>query len=80
MALQQGTRGSYNPILLCLEQPLESVRSRCDFFGVRHIPLGAFFLLDLGTTRDHLIRADPREHKLASIQTILKRSPNCRLF
>jgi phosphatidate phosphatase APP1 len=47
-----------------------------DFFTVRRIPLGAFFLLDLGTTRDHIIRPEPREHKLGAIRTILETQPN----
>jgi phosphatidate phosphatase APP1 len=76
LALQQGTQGSYNPIYYVSNGPWNLYDLLTDFFEVRHIPPGPFFLLDLGTTHDHLIRAEPRQHKLGSIKTILETQPN----
>jgi phosphatidate phosphatase APP1 len=76
LALQQGTHGSYNPFYYVSNGPWNLYDLIMDFFTVRRIPLGAFFLLDLGTTRDHIIRPEPREHKLGAIRTILETQPN----
>jgi phosphatidate phosphatase APP1 len=75
LALQQGTTATYNPIYYVSNGPWNIYDLLIDFFTVRQIPLGPLFLTDLGTTEDHLIRADPLEHKLTAIESILDTHP-----
>jgi len=75
-ALQQGTRSTHNPIYYVSNSPWNLYDLLVDFFEVRGIPLGAFFLLDLGLTEDYLVRPDPQAHKLKRIKEIMLTHPN----
>ncbi|MBZ0286185.1 MAG: DUF2183 domain-containing protein, partial [Anaerolineae bacterium] len=54
-ALQAGTTSTYNPIFYVSSSPWNLYDLLMDFFEVREIPIGPFFLKDLGLTREHLI-------------------------
>ncbi len=76
-ALQKGAQSTgYNPIFYVSNSPWNLYDLLVDFFGVRQIPLGAFFLIDLGLTRDHFIRVDPVEHKLGAIDDLFSAYSN----
>ncbi|HEX3053969.1 MAG TPA: phosphatase domain-containing protein [Aggregatilineaceae bacterium] len=75
-ALQKGTRSTYNPIYYVSNSPWNLYDLLVDFFEVRGIPLGAFFLLDLGLTEDHLVRPDTEAHKQGRIEEIMLAHPN----
>ena len=74
-ALQRGSGEQNNPIFYVSNSPWNLYDLLVDFFKVRRIPLGPLFLTDLGLTSDHLIRPDPREHKLKHIATLMERYP-----
>lgn len=80
LALQKGTATTYNPIYYVSNGPWNIYDLLIDFFTVRQIPLGPLFLVDLGTTEDHLIRRSGLEHKLGAIETILDLHPELKFI
>jgi len=74
-ALQIGTNGSYNPIFYVSNSPWNLYDLIVDFFEVRDIPIGTFFLKDLGLTENHLFADSPQQHKIGLIQTLLNQHP-----
>ncbi|WP_119071649.1 App1 family protein [Aggregatilinea lenta] len=76
LALQRGTANTYNPIYYVSNSPFNLYDLLMDFFEVRQIPLGPLFLTNLGLTDEHFFRADPVEHKLGAIDTILTTHPD----
>lgn len=74
-ALQQGTGHSYNPIYYVSNSPWNLYDLLVDFFEVRGIPPGTFFLTDIGLTPTKLIRQNGMRHKLAVIETLLLTHP-----
>lgn len=76
-ALQQGAgQGSvYNPIFYVSNSPWNLYDLLIDFFEVRGIPKGTFFLSDLGLTPNKLIRSNGAKSKFGCIQTLLETHP-----
>ncbi|MBC7872194.1 MAG: DUF2183 domain-containing protein, partial [Chitinophagaceae bacterium] len=74
-ALQLGTIGGYNPIFYVSNSPWNLYDLIVDFFEVRDIPIGTFFLKDLGLTENHFIADNSQEHKTGLIQTLLDQHP-----
>lgn len=74
-ALHFGPDGVYNPLYYVSNSPWNLYDLLVDFFSVRGIPPGAFFLLDLGLTGDHLFRPDGFEHKVGTIELLLNTNP-----
>jgi len=75
-ALQAGTNSTYNPIFYVSSSPWNLYDLLIDFFDVRDIPLGPFFLLDLGLTREHFLTGDHMHHKFAAISSIMESHTN----
>lgn len=74
-ALQKGTHPTYNPIYYVSNSPWNLYDLLVDFFEVRKIPLGPFFLTEMGLTEDHLIREEGFKHKLTQIKWLLNTHP-----
>ena len=74
-ALQQGVGHGFNPIHYVSNSPWNLYDLLVDFFEVRGIPPGTFFLTDLGLTPTKLIRQSGMRHKLAVIETLLQTHP-----
>ena len=74
-ALQQGTGQGYNPIYYVSNSPWNLYDLLADFFEVRGIPPGTFFLTDIGLTPTKLIKQNGMRHKLAVIETLLQTHP-----
>lgn len=74
-ALQQGTGHGFNPIYYVSNSPWNLYDLLVDFFEVRGIPPGTFFLTDIGLTPTKLIRQSGMRHKLAVIETLLRTHP-----
>ena len=75
-ALQQGTAASFNPIFYLSKSPWNLYDLLVDFFEVREIPLGPFFLIDMGIAPDKLLMPDTREYKLKYIELLLEGYPH----
>ncbi len=75
-ALQTGINNTYNPIYYVSSSPWNLYDLLLDFFEVREIPIGPFFLQDLGLTRDHFLTGDHLHHKFAAIRSIMETHPN----
>ncbi len=75
-ALQAGTNNSYNPIFYVSSSPWNLYDLLMDFFEVREIPIGPFFLKDLGLTPTQLMTGGHMAHKFGSISTIMATHPN----
>jgi phosphatidate phosphatase APP1 len=71
-ALQGGTNNTYNPIFYVSSSPWNLYDLLMDFFEVREIPIGPFFLKDLGLTPEHLITSGHMAHKFGSIRAIME--------
>jgi phosphatidate phosphatase APP1 len=74
-ALQRGVGQGYNPIYYVSNSPWNLYDLLVDFFEVRGIPPGTFFLTDLGLSPTQLIRQNAEKHKLGCIQTLLETHP-----
>lgn len=74
-ALQHGTNQGFNPIFYVSNSPWNLYDLLRDFFDVRGIPLGPFFLRDLGLTPNHWIAKPGYDHKLGVIQKLLALHP-----
>ncbi len=74
-ALQKGVGQGYNPIFYVSNSPWNLYELLVDFFEVRGIPAGTFFLTDIGLTPTKLIRSNGAKHKFACIQTLLETHP-----
>jgi phosphatidate phosphatase APP1 len=75
-ALQSGINNTYNPIFYVSSSPWNLYDLLLDFFDVRDIPIGPFFLKDLGLTREHFFSGDHMHHKFAAIRSIMETHPN----
>lgn len=75
-ALQHGTNQGFNPIFYVSNSPWNLYDLLRDFFEVRGIPLGPFFLRDLGLTPNHWIAKPGFKHKLSVIQKLLALHPD----
>jgi phosphatidate phosphatase APP1 len=74
-ALQHGTNKGFNPIYYVSNSPWNLYDLLRDFFDVRGIPLGPFFLRDLGLTPNHWIAKPGHKHKLGVIEKLLALHP-----
>jgi len=74
-ALQRGTAEGQNPIFYVSNGPYNLYDLLVDFFKLRNIPLGPFFLTDLGLTEDHFVRRSSVAHKTDHITLLLERYP-----
>lgn len=78
-ALQKGTGQpghiTYNPFFYVSNSPWNLYDLLVDFFEVRGIPMGTFFLSDLGLTPTKLIRANGMKLKLGVIDMLLQTHP-----
>lgn len=75
-ALQAGTALNQNPIFYVSSSPWNLYDLLVDFFRIRNIPLGPFFLQDYGFEPEQLFYANHRQHKLKQIQRILLTYPH----
>jgi phosphatidate phosphatase APP1 len=75
-ALQVGTNNTYNPIFYVSSSPWNLYDLLVDFFVVREIPVGPFFLKDLGLTPEHFFTSGHMAHKFGSIRAIMDTHEN----
>lgn len=75
-ALQLGTSSGFNPIFYVSNSPWNLYDLLREFFAIRGIPLGPFFMRDLGLTLNHYLAKAGRKHKLDVIRKILALHPN----
>lgn len=75
-ALQAGSTNTYNPIFYVSSSPWNLYDLLMDFFEVREIPVGPFFLKDLGLTPDHIFTGDHMTHKFGAISAIMSTHAN----
>lgn len=68
-ALQHGTQNTHNPIYYLSNSPWNLYDMLRDFFALQGIPLGAFFLQDLGLKQNQFFR--DRHHKHNTIRELL---------
>ncbi|MBX3081804.1 MAG: DUF2183 domain-containing protein [Anaerolineae bacterium] len=73
-ALHRGTRG-LNPIYYVSNSIWNLYDLFIDFFELRNIPLGAFFLIDLGLNEDYFSNLKLGRHKSNTIETLLTTYP-----
>ncbi|MCL4876739.1 MAG: DUF2183 domain-containing protein [Anaerolineae bacterium] len=66
-AFYRALHAGKNPIYYVSGSPWNLYELLTDFFEIRGIPEGAFFLKDFGLTESYLIKADHKEHKLKTI-------------
>jgi phosphatidate phosphatase APP1 len=69
-ALHRGT-GSLNPLFYVSNSIWNLYDLFIDFFELRGIPLGAFFLLDLGLNEQYFASLRSGKNKIAAIETLL---------
>jgi len=74
-ALQKGAGQGYNPIFYVSNSPWNLYDLLVDFFEVRGIPLGTFFLTDMGFTPTKFIRTNGAQNKFGTIKTLLETHP-----
>lgn len=75
-ALRRGGSGdNFNPIFYVSSSPWNLYDVLHDFFIVREIPLGAFFLTEYNLDEDTFIVTGHHAHKIAAIETILETYP-----
>lgn len=74
-ALQAGTHQTYNPIFYVSSSPWNLYDLLLDFFEIRAIPIGTFFLQDLGLSRERLFSTGHMAHKFGAISTIMETHP-----
>jgi phosphatidate phosphatase APP1 len=65
-----------NPIFYVSSSPWNFYDLLMDFFDLHQIPIGPLFLRDWGVTENEVLPTDHREHKLSTIQRILKILPD----
>ena len=74
-ALHRGTTG-LNPIYYVSNSIWNLYDLFVDFFELRNIPLGAFFLIDLGLNEDYFQNLKLGRHKSNTIETLLTTYPH----
>ena len=75
-ALRRGSGNSINPIYYVSSSAWNLFDMLYDFFVVRNIPLGPFFLVDMGIDATKFIMPSHHEHKVTAVQTLLDTHPD----
>jgi phosphatidate phosphatase APP1 len=75
-ALQKGGNDTFNPIYYLSSSTWNLYDLFVDFFDVRKVPIGPFFLTDVGLTKDHFFKPGHLDHKLALVEYLLETHPN----
>jgi phosphatidate phosphatase APP1 len=75
-ALRRGGDGGINPIYYLSSSAWNLYDMLHDFFVIRNIPLGPFFLVDMGIDKDKFIVPTHHEHKVRMAQTLLDTHPD----
>lgn len=75
-ALRRGDGSSINPIYYVSSSAWNLYDMLHDFFVVRNIPLGPFFLVDMGIDENKFIVPTHHEHKVKAVQTLLDTHPD----
>ena len=75
-ALRRGDGSAINPIYYVSSSAWNLFDMLHDFFVVRNIPLGPFFLVDMGIDADKFIVPTHHEHKGKMVQTLLDTHPD----
>lgn len=75
-ALRRGDGSTINPIYYVSSSAWNLYDMLYDFFVVRNIPLGPFFLVDMGIDANKFIVPTHHEHKVKAVQTLLDTHPD----